>query len=103
MRAVLPLPCKTSLAYAEAVRAGADPVQAAEGAWVTRWTTPQEDSDPEHRIVYGDVVDIDTLLAEQPWPDESGAGWAEEEASRLGRCSRRLWDRILAVEEVEQW
>jgi exodeoxyribonuclease V gamma subunit len=103
LRAPLPLPCRTALAYAEALQAGKDGVGEAEKAWVTPWIYPKEDRDPEHRLVYGDVVTFDALLAERPWDDEAGPGWEAEEPTRFGRCARRLWDPLLEVEEHAAW
>jgi exodeoxyribonuclease V gamma subunit len=105
MREPLPLYTGTSAAWAEAVARGDDPVAAARAEW---WTPPyessfdKEDRDPNHVEVVGEEAPFSTLIAEAPSPDESGAGWATDESSRLGRLARRLWDPILASEEVTQ-
>jgi exodeoxyribonuclease V gamma subunit len=97
MREPLPIYSKTSAAYAKAVSEGQDPVSAAEAEWKTRWRFQKEDRDLEHQLVYGGAVALDDLLAEPPRSDET---WAADENSRLGRLARRLWDDLLAREEV---
>ena len=94
---------RDQLQLSEAVRAERDAVQAAERAWTTTWTVPCEDRDPEHRLVFGDVVEFEALLAQAPWPDDHGDGWPDDEPARFGRCARRLWDPILDLEEVDDW
>jgi exodeoxyribonuclease V gamma subunit len=100
MREPLPLYCETSAAYAAAVAAGRDGRSAADRAWKSTWNRPREDSDPEHRLVLGGVCAVADLLAEPPRADEQGEGWASDELSRLGRYARRLWDGLLAQEEL---
>jgi hypothetical protein len=51
-------------------------------------------------LVLGGVRPIEELLSAPPAADEGGHGWAADEASRLGRLARRLWDGLLAVEEL---
>ena len=102
MREPLPLYCSTSCAYAESVAAGDDePFEKAREVWDGPWTFPGEREDAEHRLVFGGVVDLDEVLEKEPSSGESGAGWATEEATRLGRVARRLWDELLEHEEVE--
>lgn len=97
----LPLYPKTSLAWAEAIRRGRDPVRAARDAWRSGWSADGEDADRRHREVHGGVVELETVLAAPPRADEDGEGWAGDEATRLGRYARRLWDDLLAHERVE--
>ncbi|MDP8960445.1 MAG: exodeoxyribonuclease V subunit gamma, partial [Actinomycetota bacterium] len=103
MREPLPLYCETSAAYAEAVRAGHDePLAAAAESWATgrqRW--PNEDLHPEHVLVHGGVLAFDALCGPVPREDEQGEGWPHDESTRFGRYARRLWDALLAVEEIE--
>ena len=48
----------------------------------------------------GGVRSFDDLLAESPRQDEAGPGWTVTEPPRLGRLARRLWDGLLAHEEL---
>jgi exodeoxyribonuclease V gamma subunit len=94
MREPLPLYCRTSAAYAS----GGD--RAARAEWVSDWNVAKEDAEREHVLVLGGVRSIDDLLAEEPRSDESGDGWEASETTRFGRCARRLWDGLLAAEEI---
>jgi exodeoxyribonuclease V gamma subunit len=95
----LPLYCKTSAAWAE----GPPPkrLQACSAAW-----EPQNDlgmgenREPEHQLVLGGLVAFNDLLTAPPGPGESGPGWADDEDSRFGRYALRLWQPLLAAEEV---
>jgi exodeoxyribonuclease V gamma subunit len=100
MREPLPLYRDTSAAYACAAAAGHDPAAAARAAWESGWEWPREDAEAEHVLVLGGVRTIEELLSATPAADEGGVGWAADEASRLGLLARRLWDGLLAVEEL---
>jgi exodeoxyribonuclease V gamma subunit len=100
LREPLPLYCQTSAAYAAAVAAGRDGQAAAERAWTTNWNRPGEGSESDHRLVLGGTLAVAELFAEPPRPDEQGEGWALDEQSRAGRYARRLWDGLLAHEEL---
>jgi len=100
MREPLPLYCATSAAYAQTSAAGRDAAAAGRKAWTSEWNFDREDSELEHRLVLGAVLSFDDLLAEPPRPDEAGEGWALSEATRLGRVARRMWDGLLACEEL---
>jgi len=103
MREPLPLYCLTAAAWAEAAAgggSGGDPVAAARAAWTSDWHTAREDQEPEHRLVLGGRTTFEQLLTEAPRADEAGPGWNMLEPTRLGRCARRLWDGLLAFEEV---
>jgi exodeoxyribonuclease V gamma subunit len=97
MREPLPLACRASAAYAHALAAGGDAERAGAAAWESGWRFPQEDVEPEHRLVLGGVRTFAELLAEPARPDE---GWDDEEPSRFGRHARRLWAGPLAWEQV---
>jgi hypothetical protein len=101
MREPLPLYCLASAAYAEAAAAGRDAVAAGRDAWTSGWNYAKEDTEPEHQLVLGEVRSFDELLAEPPGSDEEGEGWEVTETSRLGRCARRMWNGLLAYEEME--
>jgi exodeoxyribonuclease V gamma subunit len=100
MRQPVPLYCKTSAAWAEARRRGRDPEQLATKQWTSDWKIPREDRDPEHVLVLGGQVAFEDLCTEAPHPDEQGEGWPPDETGRLGRYARRLWDGLLAHEEL---
>jgi exodeoxyribonuclease V gamma subunit len=102
MREPLPLFCQTSGAYAEAAAAGRDPVAAGRDAWTSGYMFDREDKDPEHRFVFGDVLTFEELLAVPPHSGEAGDGWEMTETTRLGRCARRMWDGLLACEELAE-
>jgi exodeoxyribonuclease V gamma subunit len=99
-REPLPLYCKTSAAYSAAVGAGIDGRAAADAAWTSGWKFPGESDDPEHRLVLGGTRTLAEVLEEQPRDDESGEGWSDDDPSRAGRYARRLWDGLLAHEEL---
>jgi exodeoxyribonuclease V gamma subunit len=95
MREPLPLYCETSAAYAAGGRAAET---LARKAWTTPFgAQPYEDRDEEHVLVLGRNTPFEDLLVQRPREDE--AGWAED-PTRLGVYAHRLWDALLAVEEV---
>lgn len=100
MREPLPIFCMTSAAYAEAAARGQDAPDAARREWETEWRFDREDRELEHQLVLGGVLTAAELMARAPRADERGPGWAESEESRLGRYARRLWDGLLAHEEI---
>ncbi|HVF78076.1 MAG TPA: exodeoxyribonuclease V subunit gamma [Solirubrobacteraceae bacterium] len=100
MREALPIACMSSAAYAQAARRGASPVAPARAAWTSTWNFDREDREPEHLLVLGGELTIEELLAERPGADEQGEGWDPAEATRFGRYARRVWDDLLAREEV---
>jgi exodeoxyribonuclease V gamma subunit len=100
MREALPIACLSSAAYAAAARRGANPAAAARGAWESTWNFDREDREPDHLLVLGGELSFEDLLAAGPRAGESGDGWAMEETTRFGRYARRMWDDLLAVEEV---
>jgi len=100
MREPLPLFCATSAAYAQAARTGQDAEAAGAGEWTSRWRFEGEDSEPEHQLVWGGARSFAELVAIAPAPDETGAGWAELDPSRLGRLAHRMWSGLLAAEQV---
>ena len=101
MREPLPLACKSSAAYAQAVADGEDAERAARGEWESPWNFPKEDQDPEHQLALGGIRTFDELLEQGPHDDESGEGWDGRQTSRFGRCACRLWAGLLAAERQE--
>jgi exodeoxyribonuclease V gamma subunit len=100
MREPLPMFCLTSAAYAEATRQGQDGYGAAAKEWETEWNFEKEDREAEHQMAFGGVLTLSEVLKIAPGDGEAGEGWAESEASRFGRLARRLWEGLLAREEV---
>jgi exodeoxyribonuclease V gamma subunit len=92
--APLPVAVKTSAAYAEARVGGMSPANAlakARRAWQPD-RFDGEQADPAHRLVWGDEAALDLLLA------DPGAG---DEPHRFGELARRLWDPLLAAEDLQ--
>lgn len=103
MREPLPLYCETSAAWARAVRSGTDAALDARSTWEPSFGGfTGEAGDPEHVLVLGPDARLEDLLSEVPAQDEAGEGWAGEEATRLGRLARRLWDNLLDHEQTER-
>jgi exodeoxyribonuclease V gamma subunit len=101
LREPLPIAPNASAAYAATVRQGdqAAAVAAAERVWKSGYERPREDAEPENVRAFGAGLTLAQLMELPPAPDETGEGWPAEETSRFGRCARRLWDPLLAVEE----
>jgi len=97
MREPLPLAREASAAYAEATVRGQDGAAAADKGWTSTFDYPKEDRQPEHLLVYGGAIPLSDLLATAPRADEN---WYPHEASRFGGYARRLWDGLLAREEI---
>ncbi|HUA71978.1 MAG TPA: exodeoxyribonuclease V subunit gamma [Solirubrobacteraceae bacterium] len=87
----LPLASDASAAYAQAGPAAADK------AWTSTFDYPKEDRQPEHVLVYGGAIALSALLERPPLEHES---WYPDEPSRFGAYARRLWDGLLAREEI---
>ncbi len=100
MRAPLPLYIKTSAAWAEAVTAGRDPAASAGRAWTSSYEWDNEDKDPEHVLVLGAPLAFDAMVARSGQPDSDERGWEPSEDSRFGAYARRLWDGLLAHEQM---
>jgi exodeoxyribonuclease V gamma subunit len=100
MREPLPLYLRTSSAWAEAVEGGRDPATAASSAWTSQWRMDKEDKDAEHALVLGADVAFDDMLGICGRPSDEEGVWEASEASRFGVYARRLWDGLLAHEQV---
>ncbi len=100
----LPLYCDSSAAYAQAHADGRNAESNARGQWTSGWRHSQywsrEDEELEHRLVLGGVRSLGHVLQAQPREDEAGDGWPADEPTRFGRYARRLWDGLLAYEQV---
>jgi exodeoxyribonuclease V gamma subunit len=97
MREALPIACLSSAAYAQAVRRGANGVKAASSAWESTWSFDREDREPDHLLVLGAQRTIAELLVVAPRSDERG--W-NDDSTRFGAYARRIWDDLLAHEEL---
>ncbi len=91
-REPLPLPMKTSYAWAAAVREGDNPEKEAGFRWKSN-RYPAEDQQPAHVKAWGDDAWQRVLLA-PPRPGEAPAG----ENTRLGAFAARLWLPMLTAE-----
>jgi exodeoxyribonuclease V gamma subunit len=91
-REPLPLPLRTSFAWTEACRTGADPVAAAERRWLSR-SYDGENAAPAHVRVWGADAPLRVLL-EPPRPGEERPG----EQTRLGAYAARVWEPMLRAE-----
>ncbi len=102
MREPLPLYCKTSAAWASALRDGKDPTREAGGCWVSGHNGHNEDKNAEHVLVLGGELTFEAMLqrAGQPRADETGDDWLSSETSRFALYARRLWDGLLEYEEI---
>jgi exodeoxyribonuclease V gamma subunit len=100
MREPLPLACEASAAYAWAGAAGEDAEAAGRNAWETVFGWDKEDRQPEHLLVHDGALSFAELLDAPPRDDERVPGWADSEPTRFGRYARRLWDGLLAREEL---
>ncbi|MCB1264278.1 MAG: exodeoxyribonuclease V subunit gamma [Mycobacterium sp.] len=88
-REPLPLPLKTSFAWAEARHSGFDPVYAAGQRWRSA-NFPGEDAQPAHVRAWGPGATLDDLM-QPPRPGEEHPG----ENNRLGAYAARLWFPLL--------
>jgi exodeoxyribonuclease V gamma subunit len=89
----LPLPLKTSFAWAQARQTGDNPVAAAESKWLSkRWDG--ENADPAHQRVWGPHASLEALM-EPPRPGEDRPG----EHTRLGAYAARVWEPMLRFEQ----
>jgi exodeoxyribonuclease V gamma subunit len=85
LREPLPIACKSSAAYAEALHAGSDAVKAATGEWDGPWNFAGEGEDLEHQLAFGGILPFEELLG----------------STAFDPYARRLWDDVLAWEQVE--
>lgn len=95
-REPLPLPVKTSFAWAEARHAGDDPERAAGYRWRTN-KYPGEDQEPAHERAFGRGAWLrDLMQPVRPGEDVEG------ETNRLGAYAARLWLPLLRAERPPQ-
>ncbi|WP_199433652.1 exodeoxyribonuclease V subunit gamma [Qaidamihabitans albus] len=95
----LPLAPKTSECYASRRLAGMEAEEArtdAAAVWAGSATVPGDDADDAVRFVRGDQVPFERMWEAPP---RAGERWSGE-TSRFGALARRVWDPLLAAEEV---
>ena len=93
-REPLPLPVKTSYAWAVARHEGDDPVQAADYRWRSN-LYPGEDASPAHVRAWGKDARLSDLMT----PLRSGEEFDSED-TRLGAYACRLWLPMLRAERI---
>lgn len=93
-REPLPLPLKTSFAWAGARLNGDDPRELAAKKWKSSMY-PGEDADPAHTRVWGQHAPLEVLLG----PPAAGEE-VEGEDTRLGAFASRLWLPLLRSERA---
>jgi exodeoxyribonuclease V gamma subunit len=92
-REPLPLPIKTSYAWAVARHGGDDPVQQARYRWKSNDRFPGEDQAPAHERAWGRKPPLEVLMqALRPGEEYDG------EDNRLGAYAARLWLPMLRAE-----
>ncbi|MBY0443500.1 MAG: exodeoxyribonuclease V subunit gamma [Mycobacteriaceae bacterium] len=95
-REPLPLPIRTSYAWAQARLAGKNPLTAAGYRWHTQHNYRGENAEPAHVEVWDRNAGLDVLLS-PPQPGEEIDG----ENTRLGALAARLWFPLLRAEQRE--
>ncbi len=92
-REPLPLPVKTSYAWAQARHSHGDPVRAAALRWASQEKFPGDDAQSAHARVWGPKAPLQVLLG-PPRPGEETAG----EDTRMGALAARVWLPLLRAE-----
>jgi exodeoxyribonuclease V gamma subunit len=92
-REPLPLPLRTSFAWADARNSDRDPLRAAGYRWNSQNSFRGENAEPAHERVWGARARLDALLG-PPRPGEEVPG----EGTRLGALAARLWGPLLRSE-----
>ena len=93
-REPLPLPLKTSFAWASARHQGDEPLEAARKKWRSSMY-PADDAEPAHGRVWGERAPLERLLGPVPSGER-----AEGEATRLGALAARVWLPLLRCERT---
>ena len=96
-REPLPLPIRTSYAWAEARRDGKNPRTAAGHRWHSQHTYHGENAEPAHIQAWDHHAELEVLLG-PPRPSEELDG----EDTRLGALAARLWSPLLRAEQQEK-
>ncbi|BBY07139.1 exodeoxyribonuclease V subunit gamma [Mycobacterium noviomagense] len=89
-REPMPLPIRTSFAWAKARDSGTDPRRAAGYRWTSSNSYSGENEEPANQIAFGRKAKLDVLLG-PPHPGEEMPG----EDTRLGALAARLWSPLI--------
>jgi exodeoxyribonuclease V gamma subunit len=92
-REPLPLPTRTSFAWADARNSDRDPLRVAGWRWQSQDNFRGEDAEPAHVRIWGPRASLGALLG-PPLPGEEVPG----ENTRLGALAARLWGPLLRSE-----
>ena len=92
LREPLPIACKSSAAYAEALRDGSDPVKAATSEWDGPWNFAGEGEDLEHQLAFGGILRLRRAARDAPrsTPTRAGCGTTCSRGSRSSTDDRVL-------------
>ena len=96
----LPLYAHTSAAWAGAVADGSDPHRAAAAEWASAYDYPKEDKEAEHALVLGAALPFRAVLQAAGAPRADEAGWGPPGSTRFEAYAHRIWDALLAHEQV---
>ena len=99
----LPLYCRTSAAWAEAISGGKDETSAADAAarsWMSDFTFEKEDREPEHVLVLGEALPFVAMVERAGAPRADETEWDHGAESRFALYARRLWDGLLMHEQL---
>lgn len=96
LREPLPMPVDVALAYARC-RHGGDAEEQALAEAARAWDRWGMIDDPYHELCWGVAAPLGVFRA-APARDEQA--WAPDDGTRLGVYARRVWDPLLAHEEV---
>jgi len=96
LREPLPMPVDAAAAYARSRRAGELEEQALDAARHA-WSRPGTADDPYHVLCWGTQLPFEALCGP---PSREEQAWAVQEGTRLGVYAHRVWDALLAHEEV---
>lgn len=100
LRAPLPLPVETAMAYAVAAwnqRPAPACRRAAEQSWVSGYSFPKEDADEENVTAWGAGAGVDVLLDWSPPP-----GWPATAPQTFPDAVRRFWEPLLRAQRLEE-
>jgi exodeoxyribonuclease V gamma subunit len=96
----LPLYADTSAAWAGAVAEGKDPDRAAGAEWVSGWDYSKEDKEAEHVLVLGGALALGDVLQLAGLPRGDETAWGPPGSTRFAAYAHRIWDALLAHEQV---
>ncbi len=77
-----------------------DPERAAASEWASGYNFPKEDKEPEHMLVLGGALAFRTVVQMAGTPRADEVAWDPSGSTRFGAYAHRLWDALLAYEQV---